>query len=71
MRRMLGLPDRKGNDQVLIEGYLETTTGRFLLKQPGTSWQRIEESAYEIAILEAARKKTKRVSKPIRLREIP
>lgn len=70
LRRMLGLEDRAGNPQVLIEGVLETTTGVLLLKTPETSWSLLEERAYEMAIRAAARKKEKRVSRPIRMREL-
>lgn len=71
-RRILGLPARDGADRApLIEGYLEVTTGRFFLAQ-GTSAKALEaaeQDAHELAIIEAARAKTKRVHKPIRLRE--
>lgn len=70
-RRLLGLPDRSGNAQPLIEGMLETMTGHFLLKQPGKSWAELEEDAYEIAIITAAKRKVKRVSKPLKMRELP
>jgi hypothetical protein len=67
-RRVFGLPDWKGDPQQLLEGCLEVTTGRFFPKTTG--WDQAEEDAYEVAILEAAKKKTKKVNKPIRMREI-
>jgi hypothetical protein len=65
---MLGLDDWRGNPQPLVEGCLEPTTGRFFIKHK--DWDQAEEDAYEVAILEAAKKKTRKVNKPIRLREI-
>lgn len=70
-RRMLGLPDRRGNSQTLIEGILETITGRFFLREPHKSWNTLEQNAYEIAFLAAAKQKLKIVPKPIRMRELP
>lgn len=70
-RRLLGVEDRAGNPQPLIEGVLETSTGKFLLRHVDTTWEKLEEDAYEIAILEAAKAKSKRISKPIRMRELP
>lgn len=67
-RRVFGLPDWRGNEQPLIEGCLEPTTGRFFLKQ--TDWEQTEQAAYETAMLEAARLRTRKVLKPIRMREI-
>jgi hypothetical protein len=69
-RKMFGFPDRAGNTQPLVEGVLETMTGKFLLKDVDMKWDRLEEDAYEIAILTAARRKEKRVSRPIKMREI-
>lgn len=71
LRKMLGLPDRAGNDQILIEGMLEVMTGKFFLKTPGQSWEKIEEDAYEISILTAAKFNSKRISKPLKMRELP
>lgn len=70
MRKILGLPKRDGTPQPLVEGILEVTTGKFFLKTPDKSWGDLETDAYEVAILEAAKLKTKRVHKPIRVREI-
>lgn len=70
MRKQLGLPDRAGNDQILVEGMLETMTGKFFLKHDMT-WEALEEIAYEIAIVTAAKLKLKRVSKPLKMRELP
>lgn len=71
LRRMLGLPDRYGNEQTLIEGLLEQNTGRFFLKRPDVRWSALEEDAYEVAILAAAKARTKRVRAPLRMRELP
>lgn len=70
-RRMLGVEDREGNQQPLIEGMLETVTGKFFLKGLEDSWETLEESAYETAIMAAAKMKMKRVSKPLKMRELP
>jgi hypothetical protein len=71
LRRILGIPDRNGESQLLIEGYLELMTGRFFPKMHGMSWSALRADAYETAIMEAARRQTKKVAKPIRMREIP
>ena len=70
-RKLLGLPDRAGNEQPLVEGMLETMTGKFFLKLPDIKWDKLEEDAYEIAILTAARRGAKRVSRPLKMRELP
>lgn len=71
-RRMLGLPDREGNEPRLIEGVLETMTGRFFLRPTKeVAWDNLLENAYEVAILEAARLKVKQVNRPAKMREIP
>lgn len=70
-RRLLGLPDRAGNAQTLIEGILETMTGKFFLRQHEVEWSKLEEDAYEVAILTAAKRNEKRVSRPLRMRELP
>lgn len=70
-RRLLGLPDRAGNEQILVEGILETTTGRFMLRDPDVKWVDLEADAFEIAITNAARSGAKRVSRPLRMRELP
>jgi hypothetical protein len=69
MRKMLGLPDRSGNPQNIVEGYLEVTTGRFLPLTPDKNWRTLAEEAYEIAIVAAAKRGTSKVHKPIKLRE--
>lgn len=71
LRRMLGLQDRAGNAQPLIEGMLETQTGKFFLRTGNEPWSKLEEDAYEIAIIDAAKGKSKRVSRPLRMRELP
>jgi hypothetical protein len=71
LRKSLGLPDRQGNEQRLIEGMLEATTGKFFLRDLDVTWDRLEQDVYEIAIIEAAKRKLKRVSKPLRMRELP
>lgn len=70
LRRVFGQPDRAGNEQPLIEGVLEAVSGRFLLRLPDQSWRKLEEDAYEIAFLSAAKQRLKRVDRPIRMREI-
>lgn len=70
-RRMLGLPDRNGKVQPLIEGVLETMTGKFFLRLPEIPFVELERAAYEIAFLTAAREKTQKVSAPIKMRELP
>ncbi len=70
-RRLCGLPNRAGDSQTLVEGMLETMTGKFFLKVPGLSWGQLEEDAYEVAIIAAAKRKTKNVSRPLRMRELP
>ena len=71
LRKLLGLPDRQGNKQVLIEGILETITGQFLLRESRRAWSTLETDAYEIAFLAAAKRKLKQVPKPIKMRELP
>lgn len=70
-RKLLGLPDRAGNDQILVEGMLEVTTGKFFLKLQDSTWDQLEEDAYEVAIINAAKQKSKRVARPIKMRELP
>lgn len=69
MRRMLGLPDRKGRPQPLIEGMLEVMTGLFILKLEGTSWTELEETAFKLADQVARQRKVK-VSAPLRMKEL-
>lgn len=71
LRKLFGLPDRQGNLQVLIEGILETVTGKFMLKISEKSWEELEQDAYEIAITETAKMKKKKVTAPLRMREMP
>lgn len=61
MRRMFGLPDRKGTEQRLVEGWLEITTGKFYLA---------EDEARGASVMAAAKAKTKKVNQPIRMREV-
>lgn len=72
-RKVFGLPAWDGTEQPLLEGCLETTTGRFFLKTE--NWDQAEKDAYEVSITEAAKHKVltgkPRVpNKPIRMREI-
>lgn len=71
IRKLLGLEDRQGNSQRLIEGMVETVTGKFILKDDHITWEKLEEKAYEIGILAAAKMKLKRIDKPLRMRELP
>lgn len=70
IRHTLGLPDRAGNKQPLLEGLLEPTTGRLFLKFSHITWETLEEDAYEVAFIAAAKQKLKRVGRPIRMREV-
>lgn len=69
LRRMLGLPDRNGRPQPLIEGMLETTTGLFILKL-GATWGEVEETTYKLAHAVAQKRKMRAISPPVRMREI-
>src|SRR5688572_16817361 len=60
-RQIHGLEDRNGNKQALVEGILETVTGRFLLRDPDKPWDDLEKDAYEIGIVKAAKLGIKRV----------
>lgn len=70
-RKLIGLPNRNGDLQILVEGMLETMTGKFFLKLPDITWEQVQEDAYETAIIAAAKRKTKLVSRPLRMRELP
>jgi hypothetical protein len=78
IRRMLWLPRREHERDWIkarrprpcVEGVLEVSTGQFFLRV-SEPWEDIERDAYEVAIRAAARAKTRRVHKPLRLREIP
>lgn len=59
-RMIFGIPKRDGSPNPLLTGYLEVTTRKFYLD---------EGEARGVACLEAARRKTKRVNKPIKMRE--
>jgi hypothetical protein len=67
-RKVFGLDDWRGNPQPLVEGCLEVTTGQFFIKT-GT-WPEVEAVANGAAVIEAVKRKTKKVNKPLRLREI-
>lgn len=68
LRRAFGLPDWRGNKQPLAEGCLEVTSGKFYLKID--SWDEVEAEANGAAVVEAVKRKTKKVNKPLRMREI-
>lgn len=70
LRRMLGLADRNGDAQPLIEGMLETTSGMFMLKLPGGTWSELEETAYKMADQIARKRRMMKLSPPIRMREV-
>ena len=61
LRRVLGLPDRSGSEQPLVEGWLEVATGRFYLRK---------DEANGAAVVAAAKAGRKVPIKPIRLREV-
>lgn len=69
MRRMLGLPDRAGKPQPLVEGMLEVITGMFVLKLNSATWTEVEDTTYKLADYAAKRKKL-RAETPIRMREL-
>jgi len=69
-RRMLGLPDRKGITQPLVEGMLETTTGLFVLKLGDTTWPELEETAFKLAASIAEKRKLRAAQTPLRMREL-
>lgn len=71
MRKILGLPDRAGNEQVLIEGVLEVLTGKFFLREPSIAWGKVEQDAYEVGFIAAAKQNRKYVPKPIKMKELP
>lgn len=68
LRRYFGMPDWRGTPQPLIEGVLETTSGQFFLRT-GT-WAQAEAVARGAAVVEAARRRTRKVNKPLRMREL-
>jgi len=61
LRKMLGLPDRKGVVQPLIEGWLEVNSGLFFFE---------EADARGASVVAAAKTKSKKVKQPIRMREV-
>src|SRR3990167_4237511 len=61
LRKLLGLPDRSGTEQPLVEGMLEVLTGKFFLKTPDKDWATLEQDAYERAFLTAAKSQVKRI----------
>lgn len=71
MRKLLGIPDRSGNKQPLLEGVLETSTGKFFAKNKEMDWETMVQDAYEVSIIEAAKKKKRCAEKPRRMRELP
>ena len=68
-RRMLGLPDRYGVEQPLIEGMLEVHTGMLILKLANASWLEVEETAFKAADRIAAKLHVKRQA-PIPMRKL-
>lgn len=69
LRRMLGMPDKEGKEQPLIEGMLDVTSGLFMLKMPQASWPELEETAYKLADV-FAKQNRKRLQAPIKMREL-
>lgn len=61
LRRMFGLPTRKGDPQPLVEGWLEVNTGQFYLD---------EAEARGASVVAAARAKTKKCKQPLRMKEV-
>lgn len=71
LRVMLGLPDRAGRPQPLVEGVLEVHTGTFILKaSPEVSWEETEEIALRLAKRAEFKKLLRYTDKPVRLREV-
>lgn len=70
-RRMFGFPDRNGNEQTLIEGMLEVQTGTFVIKCDDATWAEVEELVYKLAWKRAEQLKSKRIEKPLKMRELP
>lgn len=68
LRRMLGLPDRAGNPQPLVEGVLEVHSGAFLLRGE-SSWKQVEEQATKMAV-RIAQNKNVRCELPVKMREV-
>lgn len=68
-RRTLGLPDRSGTGQPLVEGMLEVHSGAFILRMPDTPWKEIEELAFKIAERNATKARKVRQA-PLRMREM-
>lgn len=60
MRRMLGLPDRAGITQPLVVGWLDQDTGQLYLD---------EAEARGAAVVAAAKRGTKKIKQPIKMRE--
>ena len=70
LRRIVGLADRKGRKQGLVEGMLETTTGLFVLRLNDTAWSELEEVAFKLATEIARKKQMRTISPPLKMREI-
>jgi hypothetical protein len=70
MRRMFGLPDRKGREQQLVEGMLEVTTGTFILRLADTTWEEVELTANKFAEVAARKKQLRTYAPAIRMREV-
>lgn len=68
-RRMLGLPDRTGRPQTLVEGMLEVHSGTFVMRLQDSHWKDVEEVACRIADRESKRRKVTLVL-PVRMREM-
>jgi hypothetical protein len=69
LRRMLGLPTRKGKEQPLIQGILELHSGLLFLRTDANTWAEIEAIARTCARRNAELNKTS-IKWPIRMREI-
>ena len=70
LRIAFGLPDRWGRPQPSTEGMLETTTGIFIVKLHGTSWEELEQMVYRAAEQLARKKGLKNPCTPVRMQEI-
>lgn len=61
LRRIFGLPNRKGEPQPLLIGWLEVNTGQFYLE---------EAEARGASVMVSAKAKTKKFRQPIKMREV-
>lgn len=61
LRKLLGLPDREGNETPLLEGWIDKHTGKFFLD---------EAEARGASVLAMTKKKSKKFLAPIHVKEV-